>query len=119
MAGSTALDAAASRGPPQGVVAVFTAADLESKLDNTIRLRDGQEPRRHAAPPPRAARSSPTTHVRYAGEAVAVIVAETRAAGARRGRPDRVRRPRILPVHVETAPGGEAIHPKAPEQPRL
>jgi aerobic carbon-monoxide dehydrogenase large subunit len=53
------------------------------------------------------------THVRYAGEAVAVVIAETRAAALDAAELIAFET-EDLPVHVETAIGGEAIHAEAP-----
>jgi carbon-monoxide dehydrogenase large subunit len=107
----THLDTEAARAAP-GVVAVFTAADLAGKLENsiafeTVRNRDGSR----AAAPRRPILAD--THVRYAGEAVAAVIADTRTAAI-----DAAELIEFelddLPVHVETAPGGETIHPEAP-----
>ena len=78
------LDVAEARAMP-GVVAVYVAADLAGKLENavdfeTVRNRDGScgaEPRRPILADDR---------VRYVGEAIAMVVAETPRGGARRGR---------------------------------
>jgi aerobic carbon-monoxide dehydrogenase large subunit len=107
-----ALDVAEATAAP-GVLAVFTAADLEGKLRNAVdygvvKNRDGSR----GAQPRRPVLAD--AHVRYAGEAIALVVAETRAAALDAAEliiydfDD-------LPVHVETAAGGAEIHPEAPE----
>ncbi|MEM7614709.1 MAG: xanthine dehydrogenase family protein, partial [Pseudomonadota bacterium] len=108
----TNLDVAEARAA-EGVIAVYTAADLAGKLVNemdyaTLRLPGGG---RGAAPVrPMLA----DTHVRFAGEAVVAVVAETRQAGL-----DAIELIAFdvddLPVHLETAVGGPAIHAEAPE----
>jgi carbon-monoxide dehydrogenase large subunit len=105
------LDTADAAAMP-GVVAVYTAADLEGGLVNamdysTVKNRDGSR----GASPVRPMLAS--DRVRYVGEAIAMVVAETRAAGL-----DAVEAIAFetddLPVHVATAEGGETIHPEAP-----
>ncbi len=107
-----ALDVSAAAAAP-GVVAVFTAADLAGKLVNAIEAmvvknRDGSR----GAKPPRPVLAEDT--VRFAGEALAVVLAETREAGL-----DAIERIEAdldeLPAHVATAVGGPAIHPDVPE----
>ncbi len=108
----TALDVAEARAA-EGVLAVYTAADLAGKLENsidysTIQNRDGSP----AAAPVRPILAE--DRVRFAGEAVAAVVAETREAAM-----DAMElilfETDDLPVHVETAVGGEAIHDSAPD----
>jgi carbon-monoxide dehydrogenase large subunit len=105
------LDTADAAAMP-GVVAVYTAADLEGGLVNamdysTVKNRDGSR----GASPVRPMLAS--DRVRYVGEAIAMVVAETSAAGL-----DAVEAIAFetddLPVHVATAEGGETIHPEAP-----
>jgi len=105
------LEVADARAMP-GVLAVYTAADLAGRLANsvdfeTVKNRDrsfGADPRRPILAEDR---------VRYAGEALALVVAETRAAAL-----DAAEAVVFdfddLPVHVETAEGGPEIHPEAP-----
>jgi carbon-monoxide dehydrogenase large subunit len=97
----------------QGVVAVFTAADFDGRMANgvdfeTITNRDGSE----GAAPRRPILADAA--VRYVGEAIAVVVAASRAAAQ-----DAVEAIACefedLPVHVETAVGGPTIHPEAPD----
>ena len=106
-----ALDVAAAAAAP-GVLAVFTAADLDGRLRNavdfgTVKNRDGSRGARPRRPVLADAR------VRYVGEAIAMVVAETLAAALDAAEliacdfED-------LPVHVATAPGGPTIHPEAP-----
>jgi carbon-monoxide dehydrogenase large subunit len=95
-----------------GVLGVFAAADLAGKLANsvdfiTVRNRDGSV----GAGPRRPILAE--THVRYAGEAVALVVAESRAAALDAAEAVAVDYDE-LPVHVETAEGGPTIHPEAP-----
>lgn len=96
-----------------GVVAVYTAADLAGKLRNgiesaVVKNRDGT----HGAKPRRPVLAEDV--VRFAGEALAVVIAETREAGL-----DAAELVAFdfeeLPVHVATAIGGPTIHPEAPE----
>jgi len=108
----TALDVGAAREAP-GVLAVFTAADLEGKMQNalkssTVKNRDGS---RGAAPvrPVLAAE-----RVCFAGEGVAAVVAETEAQAL-----DAAELIAFeyddLPVHIEVGVGGPEIHPEAPD----
>ncbi len=106
------LDVEEARGA-EGVLAVITAADLEGSLDNrmdasVVNNRDGS----HGARPVRPMLAA--DRVRYAGEAVAAIVAETRQQAQ-----DAAELVMVdyddLPVHMETATGGTAIHETAPE----
>jgi carbon-monoxide dehydrogenase large subunit len=105
------LDVAPAAAAP-GVLAVFTAADLAGKLINavdfaTVKNRDGSRGAKPRRPVLADAR------VRYAGEAIALVVAESRAAAL-----DAAERIECgfddLPVHVDTAVGGPQIHPEAP-----
>jgi carbon-monoxide dehydrogenase large subunit len=106
------LDVAEAKAAP-GVVAVFVAADFDGKMKNAmdfsrVKNRDGS---RGAAPRRPVLADS---HVRYAGEAIAMVVAETREAALDAAEliacdfDD-------LPVHVATAIGGPTIHDEAPE----
>ncbi|WP_316015553.1 xanthine dehydrogenase family protein molybdopterin-binding subunit [Roseobacter sp. HKCCA0434] len=106
------LDVEGARGL-KGVVAIYTAADLDGKLVNemdfsVVKNRDGSK----GAAPVRPILA--VDRVRYAGEAVAVILSETKRAGQ-----DAAELVMAdyddLPVHLETAVGGEAIHAEAPE----
>ena len=106
------LDTAAAALVP-GVVAVHVAADLDGGLVNAmdfslVKNRDGSR----GAAPVRPMLATDT--VRYAGEAIAMVVAETRAAAL-----DAVEAIAFetadLPVHAETAVGGATIHPEAPD----
>ncbi|MEM9794706.1 MAG: xanthine dehydrogenase family protein molybdopterin-binding subunit, partial [Pseudomonadota bacterium] len=108
----TALDVSGAR-QADGVLAVYTAADLEGKLINemdydTVSLPGGGS----GAAPVRPMLAD--THVRFVGEAVAAVVAETRQAGL-----DAIEMIMFevddLPVHVETSVGGPTIHPEAPD----
>jgi carbon-monoxide dehydrogenase large subunit len=105
------LDVAAARAAP-GVVAVYTAADFAGKLENSVdfdlvKNRDGSQ----GAAPRRPVLAE--DRVRYVGEAVAAVVAESRAAAL-----DAVEAIVLetddLPVHVATAVGGPQIHAEAP-----
>jgi carbon-monoxide dehydrogenase large subunit len=107
-----ALDVAAAAAAP-GVAGVFVAADFAGKLENsvdfeTIANRDGSP----GAAPRRPILAEDV--VRYAGEAIAIVVADSRAAAL-----DAIEAIACefedLPVHVETAVGGPTIHPEAPE----
>lgn len=106
------LDVDEARAAP-GVVAVYTAADLEGKLENAIdasvvKNRDGSR----GAKPRRPILAEDVT--RFAGEALAVVIAETREAAL-----DAAELVSAdfedLPVHLATAVGGEPIHQDAPE----
>ena len=106
------LDIEESRGAA-GVIAVYTAADLDGKLRNAMNASvvDNRDGSKGAAPVrPMLA----VDRVRYAGEAVAVVIAETRQQGL-----DAAEMVAVdyddLPVHVETATGGPQIHAEAPE----
>jgi carbon-monoxide dehydrogenase large subunit len=107
-----ALDVAEAAAAP-GVVAVVTAADFGDEMANAmdfgvVKNRDGSRGARPRRP------VLADTHVRHVGEAIAMVVAETRTAAL-----DAVELISCdfedLPVHMETAVGGEAIHPGAPE----
>jgi carbon-monoxide dehydrogenase large subunit len=107
----TGLDTSAALDMP-GVIAVFTAADFAGKLVNTVDFdvvqnHDGSE----GAAPLRPVLAEDT--VRYAGEAVAMVVAETRAAALDAAEAI-VLDTEDLPVHLDTAVGGPQIHPEAP-----
>lgn len=107
----TGIDASEAREVP-GVLAVFTAADLAGKLENSVAFevianRDGSE----GAAPRRPVLAD--THVRHAGEAVALVVAETRTAALDASELVACDFDE-LPVHLATATGGPQIHPEAP-----
>lgn len=106
------LDVEAARAAP-GVVAVYTAADLAGKLENSIdasvvKNRDGSR----GAKPRRPVFAEAV--VRFAGEALAVVIAETRETGLDAAELITADFDE-LPVHVATAVGGPAIHEDAPE----
>jgi carbon-monoxide dehydrogenase large subunit len=109
----TTLDVDAAKAAP-GVRAVITQADLEAAgLDPTMTYtqvsnRDGSK----GAGPERPVLAK--GRVRFVGEAVAMVVAETLeqakdAAELIDFEYDE------LPVHLETGPGGETIHAEAPD----
>ena len=109
----TALDIAAARDVP-GVALVLTAADLlDAGLNigmsaSLIANRDGT---RGAAPErPVLARGK----VRFVGEPVAFIVADTPEA-ARDAAEAIELEIDALPAHMAIAPGGETLHPEAPD----
>ncbi|WP_424931093.1 xanthine dehydrogenase family protein molybdopterin-binding subunit [Amaricoccus macauensis] len=107
----TELDVADARKAP-GVRAVFTAADLAGKMKNsmafsTVKNRDGSK----GAAPARPVLAD--GRVRFAGEAIAIVVAESRAE-AMDALDLIVCDFDDLPVHTATATGGETIHPEAP-----
>lgn len=108
-----ALDVSGAREVP-GVRAVFTAADLEAagvKLGMrgaTVRGPDG----RMGAAPERPVLARGT--VRFAGEPVACVVAETPAA-ARDGVEAIAAEFEELPVKLDLAPGGPMLHAEAPD----
>ncbi|WP_118138021.1 xanthine dehydrogenase family protein molybdopterin-binding subunit [Oceanicella sp. SM1341] len=97
----------------EGVLAVLTAADLEGKCDNamdfsTVKNRDGSS---GAAPVyPLLA----TDRVRFVGQPVAVVIAETIEAARDAGELIAFEYEE-LPAHVDTAPGGEPLHAEAPD----
>ncbi|CAN5740456.1 xanthine dehydrogenase family protein molybdopterin-binding subunit [soil metagenome] len=106
------LDVSAAAAAPS-VHAVYTADDLAGKLENqiaagTVENRDGT----NGAAPRRPILAE--SHVRYAGEAVAAIVASSRAAALDAAELVEMEA-EDLPVHVETAVGGAAIHAEAPD----
>ncbi len=107
------LDPAAALAAP-GVAGVFTAADLEAAgVDlhipcDPVTNRDGTR----AADPFRPVLAK--DRVRFVGEAVAVIVARS-LAEARDAAELVVLDLEELPAHVDLAPGGETIHPEAPD----
>jgi aerobic carbon-monoxide dehydrogenase large subunit len=108
----TGLDVAEAAAAP-GVVAVFTAADFAGKMENfvdfdTVKNRDGSA----GAAPRRPVLAD--DRVRYAGEAVAAVVAESRAAALDAAELVLLETEE-LPVHLETAAGGPTIHPEAPD----
>ncbi len=107
----TTLDVTDARAA-EGVLGVYTAADLAGKLINSIDfdllpLPGGGK----GAAPVRPMLAD--GRVRFAGEAVAAVVATSRQAGL-----DALDLIDFavddLPVHVATAVGGEAIHAEAP-----
>ncbi len=109
----TALDVSEARGC-DGVHAVLTLADLEAagldvRLDGTtVKNRDGSEA---AAPErPMLARD----RVRYVGEPVAVVVAETLDQARDAGELIEVEID-DLPAKLDLAPGGEPLHAEAPD----
>lgn len=107
-----ALDLSAARAMP-GVKLVLAAGDLEAagvKLGMgalTVQNRDGSP----AARPARTVLAK--GRVRFVGEPVAVVVAETLAAARDAAEAIAVEYD-DLPVHMELAPGRAAIHPEAP-----
>lgn len=104
----TGLDVTAAQAVP-GVRAVLLAADLEA-AGITLGMR-GATVKGGAAPErPVLARD----RVRFVGEPVACIIAESLAA-ARDGAEAIVADYDDLPVKLDLAPGGEALHPQAPD----
>ncbi|QHQ35616.1 xanthine dehydrogenase family protein molybdopterin-binding subunit [Algicella marina] len=108
----TSLDVEGAR-EAEGVLAVYTAADLAGKLENSVdydalKNRDGSD----SAQPVRPILAE--DKVRFAGEIVAAVVAETKAQ-AQDALEMILLETDDLPVHVETAVGGEAIHDEAPD----
>jgi carbon-monoxide dehydrogenase large subunit len=107
------LDVAEARAAP-GVVAVLTAQDLEEAgrtagLDGArVTNRDGTK----GAGPRRPVLA--TGRVRFVGEALAMVVAETYAQ-ARDAAELVVFDFKELEVKVDVAPGGALIHPEAPD----
>ncbi len=106
------LDVSAAKDAP-GVIAVYTAADFGAKMKNEMMAGTG--PSRDGTPG--AAPRRPVLadeRVRFVGEALAVVIAESVAAGTDAAElidfdyED-------LPVHVATATGGPLIHPEAPD----
>jgi len=107
----TELDVSDAR-EADGVKGVWTAADLEGKLENRMNSspfqnRDGSK----AAQPPRPVLAE--GRVRFVGEPVAMVVAETRQQAL-----DAIEMILFdfdeLPVWMNTAVGGEAIWDEAP-----
>ncbi|RMH48449.1 MAG: xanthine dehydrogenase family protein molybdopterin-binding subunit, partial [Alphaproteobacteria bacterium] len=109
----TGLDVSAARAVP-GVRAVLTAEDLvDAGVDLAmpavlVRNRDGSR----AAAPVRPALA--VDRVRFVGEAVALVVATSHEA-ALDGLEAIVFDHEDLPVHLDLAPGGESLHPEAPD----
>ncbi len=106
------IDTSVAAGMP-GVVAVYTAADLAGHLVNEMdySILKNDDGTRGAAPVrPMLA----STAVRYVGEQVAMVVAETRAAALDAAEAVGFET-EDLPVHVATAVGGPTIHPEAPD----
>ena len=106
------LDVADAR-EADGVLAVYTFADTQGKLENsinfsTLKNRDGSP----AAAPRRVIIAE--DRVRFVGEIVAAVVAETKAQAL-----DAAELILLdidaLPVHLDLAAGGEAIHAEAPD----
>ena len=106
------LDVSAARAA-DGVLAVFTAADLVGKLQNSmeyslVKNRDGSTPVAPVRP------ILAEDRVRFAGEAIAAVVAETSQAAL-----DAMELIEVefdeLPVHVETAVGGAPVHDEVPD----
>lgn len=108
----TGLDLSAAQNAP-GVLAVYKASDFDGKMKNEMSFhtggnRDGTP----GAAPVRPVLAS--DRVRFVGETVAVVIAETKAQGA-----DALELIEFeysdLPVHVATSVGGATIHPEAPD----
>ena len=96
----------------EGVALVLTAADLAG-LDATVSfyVLDNADGSKAAAP---ARPLLATDRVRFVGEPVALVVAET--AGAARDAAEAVALDtEELPVHMALAVGGEALHEEAPD----
>ena len=96
-----------------GVLAVYTFDDTKGKLDNSIDFsavtnQDGSK----AATPRRVIIAE--DRVRFVGEIVAAVVAESKAQAL-----DAAEAIMLdideLPVHLDLAPGGEALHAEAPD----
>ena len=108
-----AIDTAAARAMP-GVAAVLTLADLEAAgvtpamRHMTIKQPDG------SAPPAAERLVLAGDRVRFVGEPLACVIAAT-AAEAK----DAAEAVEVdyddLPVHLDLAPGGEPLHPEAPD----
>ena len=98
----------------EGVHLVLTAQDLaqagvtEGMAFNTVKNRDGSK----AAAPRRPILAE--DRVRFVGEAVAMVVADSLAA-ARDAAEAIMLDIDDLPVHMEVGPGGEALHEDAPD----
>jgi len=108
-----ALDLDAARAAP-GVHAVLGAADLDAlgmrnHIDAVlVKNRDGSD----GAAPQRPALA--VDRVRFLGEPVALVVAETRAAARDAAELIEVEF-EDLPVKLDLAPGGSQLHPEAPD----
>ncbi len=106
------LDLEEARAMP-GVKLVLSAADLEAAgiqlgmAALTVKNRDGSP----AATPMRPILAK--GRVRFVGEAVALVVAETLEQARDAAEAIAVDYDE-LPVHMEVAPGGDVIHPEAP-----
>ncbi len=108
----TGLDVSAAQDAP-GVIAIYTAADFDGVMKNEMQFhtgtgRDGQ---------PGAAPRRPVLaddRLRFVGEAIAVIIAETKGQAA-----DALDLIDFdyddLPIHTHTAVGGTTIHSEAPD----
>jgi carbon-monoxide dehydrogenase large subunit len=109
----TALDLAEAR-QAEGVKAVYALADLEAmgvKVDIVAAIQKNRDGSKGAAPErPILARG----RVRYVGEAVAVVIAETRAQAKDAAELISVEYS-DLPVKIGPTVGGPAIHPEAPD----
>jgi carbon-monoxide dehydrogenase large subunit len=109
----TRLDTAAARALP-GVALVLTAEDLREAgiiLEMRGAVMTGSDGREGAAPPrPVLA----VDRLRFVGEAVAMVVAESRDA-ARDALEAIVLDTEDMPVKLDLAPGGAALHPEAPD----
>ncbi|MEM6609360.1 MAG: xanthine dehydrogenase family protein molybdopterin-binding subunit [Pseudomonadota bacterium] len=109
----TELDVAAARQAP-GVAAVFTAADLaaagrkNTMKFSTVKNRDGSK----GAAPDRPILAN--GRVRFVGEAVAFVVAETLAQAKDAAELIEFDY-ETLEVKLDLAPGGIALHPDAPD----
>ncbi|GHE04357.1 xanthine dehydrogenase [Defluviimonas sp. 20V17] len=109
----TGIDTEAARAMP-GVHAILTLADLEAAGMTpdlpaiTVTNSDGTA----AAAPPR--RALARDKVRFVGEPVALILAETKAQALDAAEAVEVSYDE-LPAHLDIAPGGMALHPEAPE----
>ena len=111
------IDTSAALKAP-GVVAIFTGDDIAAdKVGGLIcgwmiHSKDGS-PMKAGAHPALA-----QGKVRYVGDHVAVVIADTLRSGARRGREDRRRLYGVLPAVVDTAsaakPGQPQVHDVAP-----
>ena len=108
-----AIDADDARTMP-GVAAVMTLADLEAAGVNpamrymTVKQPDG------SSPPATERLVLARDRVRFVGEPVACVLAET-LAQAKDAAEAVVLDIEDLPVHLDLAPGGEALHPQAPD----
>ena len=108
------IDARAAREAP-GVIGVLTGADLDAQIENAldgslVKNRDGS----NGAAPRRPALA--VDRVRFVGEAVAIVVAETPAAARDAAEMIEVNY-RELPSVTDTAGAmdGPEIHPEAPK----